>query len=105
MIQLKSKEREELRERNLTEEQQAIIFRIKEVLRSRTGEALPLLKTYDKRIVETNTNKGKNVLQYITSSNITDCNGLLYSMELVVSERLGKIRKGKGKTKSEHKVS
>ena len=44
-------EREELQERNLTEEQQAIIFRIKEVLKSRTREALSSLKTCDKRIV------------------------------------------------------
>ena len=32
---------EELQERNLTEEQQALLFRIKEVLKSRTREALP----------------------------------------------------------------
>ena len=33
----------------------------------------------------------KCVVQYITTSNITDCNNMLYAVELVVSERLGKI--------------
>ena len=38
----RTKEGEELQERNLTEEQQAILFIIKEVLKSRTREALPI---------------------------------------------------------------
>ena len=46
-------EGEHLQERNLTEEQQAILFRIKEVVKSRTREALPSLKTCDKRKVQT----------------------------------------------------
>ena len=71
--------------RNLTEEQ-AIIFRIEELLKSRTREALPLLKTCDKRIVQTETSKGNNVVQYITTSNITDCNNLLYAVASVVRE-------------------
>ena len=69
---------EELQERNLTEEQQAIIFRLKEVLKSRSREALPSLKTCDKNVVKTETSKVNNVVQYITTSNITDCNNLLY---------------------------
>ena len=81
-------EGEELQKRNLTEEQQALIFRIKEVLKSRTREALPSLK----RIVQTKTRKVNNVVQYITTSNITNCNSLLYAVELVVNEWLGKIR-------------
>ena len=88
-------EGDELQERNLTEEQQAIIFRIKEVLKSRTREVLPSLKTCDKRIVQTKTNKVNNVVQCITTFNITDWNNLLYAVALVVSEWLGKIRKGK----------
>ena len=88
-------------ERNLTEEQQAILTRIKEVMKSRTREALPSLKACDKRIVQTETNKVNSVAQYITTGNITDCNNLLYAMALVVSERLGKV--GKGKTKSRKK--
>ena len=71
---------------NLTEEQQAIIFRIKEVMKSRRREALPSLKTCDKRIVQTETSKVNSVVQYITTSNITDCNNLLYYAALVVSE-------------------
>ena len=42
---------QELHDRNLTEEQQAILFRIKEVLKGRTREALSSQKTRDKRIV------------------------------------------------------
>ena len=80
-----------------------MLFIIKEVLKSRTRKALPSLKTSDKRIVQTETSKVNNVVQYITTSNITDCNSLLYSVALVVSERLGKIRKGKGKTTSKKK--
>ena len=41
--------------------------------------------------------------KYITTSNITDCNGLLYAVAFVVSEQLGKIGKGKSKTKPEKK--
>ena len=40
-LQIKTSEGEELQERNLTEEQQAIIFIIKEVLKSRTRKTLP----------------------------------------------------------------
>ena len=80
-------EGEELHERNLTEERQAIIFRIKEVLKSRTREALLSLKSCDKRIVQTETSKVNNVVQYITTSDITDCNNLLYAVALVVSEQ------------------
>ena len=87
-------EGEELRERKVTEEQQAIIIRIKEVLKGRSREALPSLKPCDKRIVQTS--KVNNVVQYST-----DCNNLLYYVALVVREQLGKIRKGNGKTKSE----
>ena len=96
-------EGEELQERNLNEKQEAILFRIKEVLKSRTREALLSLKTCDKRIVQTKTSKVNNVVQYITTSNITDCNNLLYPVALVVIARLGKIRKRKSKTKSEKK--
>ena len=70
-------------------------------MKSRTRQALPSLKTCDKRIVQTETSKVNNVVQYITTPNITDCNNLLYAVALVVSERLGKIMKGK--TKSEKK--
>ena len=63
-------EGEELQERNLTEEQQAILFRIKEVLKSKTREALPSLKACAKRIVQTNTFKVSNLIQCITTSNI-----------------------------------
>ena len=80
----RTNEGEELQERNLTEEQQAILFRIKEVLKSRTREALPSLKTCDKRIVQTETSRISNVVQY--TANITDCNNLLYAVALVVSE-------------------
>ena len=96
-------EEEDLEERNLTEEQQSILARIKDVLKSRTREALPSLKTCDKRTVLTETNKVNSVAKYITTSNITECNGLLYAVAFVVSERLGKIGKGKGKTKPEKK--
>ena len=96
-------EGEELQESNLTEEQQALIFRIKEVLKSRTRDALSLLKACDKKIVQTETSKVNNVVQYITTSNIIDCNKLLYAAALAVSERLGKIRKGKGKTNQRRK--
>ena len=74
------KRRREVTERILTEEQQATIFRIKEVLKSRTREAFPSLKACDKRIVQTGTSKVNNVVQYITTSNITDCNNLLYGV-------------------------
>ena len=87
----------------MTEEQHAIIFIIKKVLKSRTREALPSLKTCDKRIVQTETSKVNNMVQYITTSNITDCDNLLYDVELVVSEWLGKTRKRKGKKKLEKK--
>ena len=53
--------------------------------------------------METGTSKVNNVVQYITTVNITDCNNLLYAASLVVSEWLGKIMKGKCKTKSEKK--
>ena len=64
-------EGEELQERNLTEQQQATIFRIKEVLKSRTS-----LKTCDRRIVqiEAKSKMGFNTLQLTPS----DCNNLLY---------------------------
>ena len=55
----------------------------KEVMKSRTRQALPSLKTCNKRIVQTETSKVSNFK--------------------VVSEQLGKIGKGKGKTKSEKK--
>ena len=84
---------------NLSEEHQAIIFRIKEILKSRIIKALQSLKVCGKRIVQTETSKINNVVQYITTSNITDCNNLLYAVALVVSERLGQIMKRKGKTK------
>ena len=96
-------EREALQKRNLTEEQQAIIIRIKEVLKSRTEEALPSLKACDKKTVQTDTSKVCNVVQYSTTSNITDCNNLLYSVTLVASERLGKIRKGKKRQNQKRK--
>ena len=67
-------------------------------MKSSTRQELPSLKTCDKRIVHTETSKVN-----IAASNITACNILLYAVALVVSERLGKIRKGKGKTKSEKK--
>ena len=51
--------------------------------------------------MQTETSKVNNVVQYITSSNITDCNNLLYAVTLVVSERLGRIRKGKDKIRKE----
>ena len=71
---------EDLQERNLTEEQQAILFRMKKVLNSRAREALPSLKTCAKRIVQTETSKVNNLVQYITTSNITDCHNLLYAV-------------------------
>ena len=55
---------EELQERNLTEEQQGILFRIKEVLKSRTRETLPSLKTCDKRIVQTETSTVNNGVRH-----------------------------------------
>ena len=58
-------------------------------MRSRTRQALTSLKTSDKRIVQTETSKVNNVVQYITTSNITDCNNMLYDVALVVSEQLG----------------
>ena len=64
---------------------------------------MPSLNACGKRILKTETSKVNNVAQYITSFNITDCNNLLFDVALVVSERLGKIRKGKGQTKSEKK--
>ena len=67
-------EGEELQERNLTE------------------EAL---------IVQTETSKINNVAQYITMSNITDCNNLLCAATLVVSEWLI----GRGKDKSREEIS
>ena len=67
---------------------------------SRTRQVLSSLKTCDKRIVQTETRKVSNVFQYITTSNITDCNNLLYAVALVVSE-LGKTRRGKGMIKLE----
>ena len=76
--------------------------RLKDVLKNRTRVVLPSLKTCDKRAVLTETNKVNTVAKYIPTSNITDCNGLLY-VAFVVSERLGKIGKGKGKTKLEKK--
>ena len=63
---------------------------------------MPSLKACDKRIVQTETSKVNNVVLYIMTSNITYCNNLL-CCGLVVSEQLGTIRKGKGKTKSEKK--
>ena len=92
---------EELKERNLTEEQQAILFRIKEVLKRRTREALPSLKTCNKTMVQTETSKVGSV-HYNFQHHRLQFN-LFYTVVLVVSERLGKIRKGKGKTKSEKK--
>ena len=53
--------------------------------------------------MQTETSKVNNVVQCITTSNITDCNNLLYAVALVVSELSGKIRKGRGRTKSEKK--
>ena len=73
-------EGEKLHERNLTEEQQAIIFRIKELMKSRTKEASPSLNTCDKRIVQTETSKFNNIVQYITTSNIKEYNNLLYAV-------------------------
>ena len=73
-------EGEELQERNLTEEQKAIIFRIKEVLKSRTREVFPSLNACDKRIVQAETSTVNNVVQYITISNITDCTQELSKM-------------------------
>ena len=70
---------------NLTQKQQTIIFRIKEVVKSGRREAFP--------------SQANSVAQYITTSHITCCNKLLYAVALVVSEQLRKIRKGKGKTK------
>ena len=61
------------------------------------------LKTREKSIAQTETSKVNNVVQYITTSNIKNCNNLLCYVALVVSERLGKIRKGEGETKSEKK--
>ena len=55
-------EGEVLQERNLAEEQQAILIRIKEVLKSRTREALSSLKACDERIVQTETSKVNNVV-------------------------------------------
>ena len=46
--------------------QKAILFRIKEVLKSRTREALPSLKSCDKRIAQTETSKVNNVAHYST---------------------------------------
>ena len=69
-------EREELQERNLTQEQQAIVFRIKEALKSRTRDALLSLKVCDKMILQTGTSKVDNMMWFSTS-NITDCNNLL----------------------------
>ena len=76
-------EGEEIEERNLTVEQKAIIFIIKEVIKSRTREDLPSLKACDNRIVQTETSKISNMVQYITTSNIIDCNNLLHSVELI----------------------
>ena len=88
-------EEEDLEERNVNEEQQSILSRIKEVLMSRAREALPSLKKCDKRTMMIETNKVNSVADYITTSNITACNGLLYAVAFVVSERLGKIGKQK----------
>ena len=99
----RTKEGDELQDINLTEKEQAILFRIKKVLKSRKREDLPSLKAGDKRIMQTETYKVNSVVQYATTSNITDCNNLLYAVALAVSERLEKIRKGKGKTKSDKK--
>ena len=62
----RTNEGEELQERNLTEKQQAMLVRIKEVLKSRTRESLPSLKVCDRRIMQTETSKVTNVVQYIT---------------------------------------
>ena len=45
------------------EEQQAILFRIKEVMKRRTREALPSMKACAKRIVQTEITKVNNVVQ------------------------------------------
>ena len=52
----------ELQEKILTKEKHAILFIIKDVLRSRTSEAFPSLKACDKRIVQTETSKVNNVV-------------------------------------------
>ena len=57
-------EGEELQERNLTAEQQAIIFIIKEVLKSRIREALASVKVCGKRIVQSETIKVRTLIHH-----------------------------------------
>ena len=51
----------------------------------------------DKRVVVNETNKVNSVAKYIVTDNITECNNLLYAVAYVVSDRLGKVGKGRKK--------
>ena len=93
-----TKEGKELQERN-----QGVLFRTKEVPKSSTRKVFLSLKACYKIIVRSETGKVNNVIQYITSTEITDCNNRLYAVSLDVSERIENIKNGKCKTKSEKK--
>ena len=67
-------------------------------MKSRTREALPSLKACeacDKRIMQTKISKVNNVVEYITTSNITYCNNPLYAVALAVSEQVAHKFSGK----------
>ena len=90
-------ERASLAEEHQDETGVGLHDRILDVMQQGPREGLPSLKSCDRAKLKSEVRKINDTVKLITTRNISELNGLMYAAAYVTTERMGKLRKKKGK--------